>query len=73
MYRIPISGGPFEGCSGGLPEWFSSNIDTACVAAKGSEVAFGTEDGSVFVSGDSGRSWEAWASGLPPVRCVSFY
>jgi hypothetical protein len=73
LYRIPISGGPFEKCSGGLPEWFSTNIDTACVAANGSEVAFGTDDGSVFVSGDSGRTWEAWASGLPPVRCVSFY
>jgi hypothetical protein len=72
LYRIPISGGPFEKCSSGLPEWFSSNINTGCVAAQGSEVAFGTEDGSVFLSRDSGRTWEEWASGLPPVRCVAF-
>jgi len=72
LYRIPISGGPFEKCSDGLPEWFPSNIDTACLAAVGSEVAFGTEGGSVFVSGDSGATWDEWASGLPPVRCVAF-
>jgi hypothetical protein len=72
LYRIPITGGRFEKCSDGLPEWFSSNINTACVAATGSEVAFGTEDGSVFLSRDSGRTWEEWASGLPPVRCVAF-
>jgi hypothetical protein len=71
LYRRPLEGEPFEKCSVGLPEWFSSNIDTACVAANGSDVAFGTDEGSVFVSGDSGGTWEVWASGLPPVRCVA--
>ena len=71
LYRIPISGGPFEKCSDGFPEWFPSNIDTGWVAASGTEVAFGTDDGSVFVSGDSGGTWEEWATGLPPVRCVA--
>jgi hypothetical protein len=72
LYRRPVEGGRFEKCSGDLPEWFSRNIDTACVAANGSKVAFGTDDGSVFVSDDSGGTWEGWASGLPPVRCVAF-
>jgi hypothetical protein len=72
LYRIPIAGGSFEKCADGLPEWFSGNIDTFCVAASGSQVAFGTEDGSVFASTDAGRTWEAWAEGLPPVRCVAF-
>jgi hypothetical protein len=72
LFRRPLEDGRFEKCSDGLPEWFSSNINTACVAATGSEVAFGTEDGSVFLSRDSGRTWEEWASDLPPVRCVAF-
>jgi photosystem II stability/assembly factor-like uncharacterized protein len=72
LYRRLLNGGPFEKCADGLPEWFSGNIDTASVAATGSHVAFGTEDGSVFASTDAGRTWEAWATGLPPVRCVAF-
>jgi hypothetical protein len=72
VYRIPIAGGSFEKCSEGLPEWFSSNIDTFSLASSGSEVAFGTDDGSLFVSGDSGSTWEAWATDLPPVRVVAF-
>ncbi len=72
LYRRPLDGGAFEKCEQGLPEWFSDNIDTFCVVATGSQVAFGTNDGWVFASGDSGSTWEAWAEGLPPVRCVAF-
>jgi hypothetical protein len=72
LYRIPITGGPFEKCSTGLPEWFPTNIDSSCLAAVGSTVAFGTDDGTVFGSEDSGGTWEAWAEGLPSVRCVAF-
>jgi hypothetical protein len=71
LYRRPLVGRSFEKCSEGLPEWFAGNIDTFCVAASGSEVAFGTEDGSVFVSTDTGRRWETWAENLPPVRCLA--
>ena len=63
--------GPFERCTEGLPEWIVNNVDTACLAASGSEVAFGTHDGSVFASDDQGNSWELVAEGLPPVRCVA--
>jgi photosystem II stability/assembly factor-like uncharacterized protein len=73
LYRIQISSrGSFEKCADGLPEWFESNIDSGCVAAEGDEVAFGTHEGEVFGSTDAGRTWESWATGLSPVRCVAF-
>jgi hypothetical protein len=60
----------FERCRRGLPEWFDSNIDTACLDAQGGMIAFGTEDGRVFRSLDSGASWEVVGKGLPTVRAV---
>ena len=72
VYRRPLAGrGPFERCEEGLPEWFPSNVDTYCLAAEGSRVAFGTGEGSVYVSADEGERWEAAAERLPPVRCVA--
>ena len=62
----------WERCAAGLPEWFSNNVDTGCVAARGNIVAIGTEDGCVFLSADAGRRWECVAKGLAPVRAVSF-
>jgi hypothetical protein len=73
VYRRPLGGdGPFVRCVEGLPEWFPTNIDTFCLAASGSLAAFGTDDGSVFLSEDEGRTWRALAEGLPRVRCVTF-
>lgn len=72
LYRRPLgSDGPFRRCQEGLPEWFSSNIDTMCLAASGSFVAFGTSEGTVFASSDKGESWTLAAEGLPSVRCVA--
>ena len=72
VYRKPVRDeGPFERCTEGLPEWIAGNIDTACLAASGSRVAFGTHDGSVFASDDEGDSWRLVAEGLPPVRCLA--
>lgn len=70
VYRRDVEGGPFRKAHDGLPEWFTTNIDTFCLAASGPTAAFGTGDGEVHVSTDAGRSWEQAASGLPPVRCV---
>ncbi|MGH2683459.1 MAG: WD40/YVTN/BNR-like repeat-containing protein [Actinomycetota bacterium] len=71
LYRRPLqSDGPFERCAGGLPEWFPGNIDTHCLAASGTSVAFGTEAGEVFLSEDEGRTWGQAASGLPAVRAL---
>ena len=72
VYRKPLGNdGPFDRCQTGLPEWFPSNIDTFCLAASESTAAFGTHEGSVFVSSDEGESWTTVAEGLPPVQCVA--
>jgi photosystem II stability/assembly factor-like uncharacterized protein len=62
---------PFERCRHGLPEWFSDNVDTGCLAASGHIVVIGTEDGSVFRSSDAGDHWETVAKGLAPIRAVA--
>lgn len=70
LYRKPLAGGTtFERCHDRLP-WLDDNIDTACVAAVGPLAVFGTEDGRVFRSRDSGEHWELVTKGLPAVRCV---
>ena len=61
-----------EKCEKGLPEWFSGNIDTGCLAAHGQRAAFGTKDGEVYASPDCGETWQRLAAGLPPVRAVAF-
>ena len=72
LYRRPLEGsGAFERCAAGLPEWFSDNVDTGCIAASGATVAIGTEDGCVFLSTDAGLRWEPVAKGLAPVRAVA--
>ncbi len=68
VYRL--AGTAFEKCTGGLPEWFDGNIDTARLAAAGSTAAFGTAGGEVYVSQDAGRTWEQAAQGLPSVRSL---
>jgi len=56
VYRRPLDGSaPFERCRIGLPEWFSDNVDTGCLVARGRTVVIGTEDGSVFLSEDGGE------------------
>ncbi len=72
VYRRPVaSDGAFQRCTEGLPEWFPSNIDTYCLATSGPVVAFGTSQGSVFISKDAGVSWSQAADGLPAIRCVA--
>jgi photosystem II stability/assembly factor-like uncharacterized protein len=73
VYRRPIAGPhePFERCVEGLPGWFGSNIDSHCLAAAGSVVAFGTEEGAVYLSVDAGKHWDVAGTGLPPIRCVA--
>jgi hypothetical protein len=72
LYRRPLEGtGPFEKCQQGLPSFFGSNIDSHCLAAVGSTVAFGTEEGVVYLSSDAGETWTTMATELPAVRCLS--
>lgn len=71
LYRRPLGGvTPFAKCTEGLPEWFSDNIDTGCLAANGIVAAFGTSDGTIYLSADAGRAWLPVSIGLPPIRCV---
>jgi len=72
VYRGPKDGGPLERCVEGLPGWFDSNIDSACLDAVPDDAvaAFGTADGRVFASGDEGSTWSEVTSGLPAIRCV---
>jgi hypothetical protein len=67
VYRRTASGA-FSKCEGGLPEWFSDNIDTGCLEARDETVAFATSDGRVFVSEDLGQAWTKAASDLDPAR-----
>jgi hypothetical protein len=71
LYRKPLDGGAFERGGAGLPAWFPSNIDTACVAAAGATVAFGTEEGALYLSHDAGRTWAEATTGLPAIHAVS--
>lgn len=72
VYVRPLRGkGPFTRCDNGLPEWFEFNIDTFQLAARGSEVVIGTDDGRVFASQDAGTSWDVVMSGAGRIRCVA--
>jgi photosystem II stability/assembly factor-like uncharacterized protein len=71
VYRRRLEGGgSFERCRAGLPEWFADNVDTGCLAARGSTAAIGTEDGCVFLSRDAGERWEAPRGDEPPGQCA---
>jgi hypothetical protein len=73
VYRTALEpGSTFERCTLGLPEWFDGNIDSGWLDARGSEVAFGTGDGDVFVSDDAGERWTRAATNLPSIRAVCF-
>jgi hypothetical protein len=71
LYRRRLdTPGSFERCGGELPEWFSTNINTGCVAAVGTTVAFGTDEGEVYLSNDSAATFTRVADDLAPVRWV---
>ena len=71
LYRKPLDGAAaFECCQDGLP-WFDDNINTACLVAHGALVVFGTHDGRVFRSLNSGTHWEQVGTQLPAVTAVT--
>jgi hypothetical protein len=72
VYRRPLDATGLTKCESGLPEWVDGNIDTGCLTASASHVAFGTEGGSLFLSEDGGTSWDEVASDLAPIRWVEF-
>jgi hypothetical protein len=62
----------FDKCTEGLPEWFDRNIDSGWLSAAGTDIAFATSDGDVFVSEDTGERWRKAADSLPSIRWLSF-
>jgi hypothetical protein len=72
VYRGDLRGEDLVRCEAGLPEWFDDNIDSHCLDAlpDGSFAAFGTEDGRLFASADTGRTWDEVADDLPPVTSL---
>ncbi|MDX1450195.1 MAG: hypothetical protein R3246_14165, partial [Acidimicrobiia bacterium] len=71
LYRTDHDGtAPAVKLGGGLPEWFSTNLDTACLSASGETAVAADPDGTIYVTTDEGSTWEVRASGLPPVRAV---
>lgn len=71
IYRTDLTGADLHRCDKGLPEWFSTNINTGCLQAAGDLVVAGDADGTVYRSGDAGEAWSVEAEGLPSVRCVA--
>jgi hypothetical protein len=71
LYRMASGIGTFQRCTGGLPEWSSTNLDTFCLQASGRTVVAGDADGTVHASFDDGDTWQLIAEGLPSIRCVA--
>jgi hypothetical protein len=66
LYRRGVDErGPLVSVSDGLPEWLGGKIDTRCIGAKGSNVAFADMSGVLYVSSDAGRTWSRRADGIP--------
>jgi len=70
IYRTNLDGANLERCEAGLPEWFSTNVNTGCLQAAGEMVIVGDADGTVYRSVDAGHKWVTAAEGLPSIRCV---
>ena len=69
--RRRMGGGALERCRGGLPEWFSANVDTFCLVAADRLVIAGDPNGTVYRSEDEGETWEVAATDLPGVTCLA--
>ncbi|MBW4498786.1 MAG: glycoside hydrolase [Scytonema hyalinum WJT4-NPBG1] len=72
IYRHPLDKpGAFSKCEQGLPEWFNDNINTGTLSTLGNLAAFGTSDGQIFFSDDTGITWKQIASDLAPICCLN--
>lgn len=64
LYERPDAGGPLVRVEAGLPsEGLHGNVDTACLAARGDQVALADGDGDVWTQRD-GTSWERIATAV---------
>jgi len=71
VYRRPLAGTRrFGKVRGGLPELFSGNVDSGCIAASGKTIVVGAPDGRIHRSVDNGLKWHQLTTGLPPVTRI---
>lgn len=65
IYRRRIDeAGPLTPLSFGPSEWTDGIVDTNCIAARGSHVAFADGGGNLYLSANLGRDWTRAADGL---------
>ncbi len=70
LYRGALWEGEFEPLTSGLPEWFESNLDTHCLAARDDGLYAGHGD-TVWHSDDLGDTWDVAVSGLDRITCLA--
>jgi hypothetical protein len=74
VYRTRNAGEAWEGLTNGLPQEnaFETVLRDGMTGDKADPmgVYFGTRNGKLFGSNDTGESWQAIAEGLPPIVCV---
>jgi hypothetical protein len=59
LYRRPIDApGSLRPLEGGLPRWTDGRVDTACIAARATALAVVDEGGHLYISSDTGRTWQ---------------
>lgn len=71
LYRVDLDGFQFERCVDGLPRWFTTNIDTGCLAVAGHSVFVGDRAGVVYRSDDLGATWMEAVTGLPRITALA--
>lgn len=64
VYRAGLDELVFERCATGLPEWFTDNVDTRCIATTDEAVFVGDPSGTLYRSDDGGSSWTTAADGF---------
>src|SRR5258706_3543333 len=57
IYRRRVDGHDSLVAIGGLPAWIDGIADTRCIATAGSAAALAGQEGNVYLSADTGRSW----------------
>ena len=71
LYRAGLDGSNIEHCTVGLPEPFTSHINTGCLVARGKLVVAGDPDGTIYASEDAGDTWESVGRVGAAVTCLT--
>lgn len=71
VYRVDPDSRAVERCAAGLPERFDGNVDTGSLVADGDTAVLASPDGTLYRSGDAGRSWVPIAERIGAVRSLA--